>query len=409
MEVRKKYRRFVCFLLLGAILALGCCGWQWIREQIPDKIQVSAAEELPDLFSGLLDRVVKEEKSESLEVSYLGSTEQHSEYELCYSLFGVIPLKAVTVSVVPRQQVYAGGNSIGIYMQTAGVLVIDTGAVKDRSGTVCCPAEHVVQRGDYIQAVNGQQVCTKEELVACICDSNGSELTLEIARKGEAVRVKVDPIENADGIYQAGIWVRNDTQGIGTLTYIKEDGSFGALGHGISDIDTGDLLEISSGTLYDAKVVSIVKGEQGIPGELTGVIRYNEGYKIGEITENQENGIYGTLTGAPALTEEAKLYKTAYRQEIQKGKASILCSVEGTPRLYDVEIKEIRMNGTDVNKGMLLEITDQELLELTGGIVQGMSGSPILQNGKIVGAVTHVLVNDPTRGYGIFIENMLEH
>ena len=308
---------------------------------------------------------------------------------------------------MPRKKVYAGGTPIGIYLETDGVLVIDTGTITGKDGRECCPAENIVRSGDYIQEVNGEKVSTKEELIACIGKNNGDDLVLEVDRKGEQVRLSVTPVLDQEGKYRAGIWVRNDTQGIGTLTYLEEDGSFGALGHGISDVDTGELLDVKGGTLYDADVVSVVKGKQGIPGELSGVIHYSEGYKIGEIEKNEKNGIFGKVSSLPALVRDTELYEVAHKQEVQTRKASILCSVDGACKEYEIEIKEIRVNGKDVNKGMVIEVTDPELLEKTGGIVQGMSGSPIIQNGRIAGAVTHVFVNNPAKGYGIFLENMM--
>ncbi len=330
-------------------------------------------------------------------------------YEISYSLLGKIPLKTVSASVVEPATVYAGGSPIGIYLRTDGVLVVGTGVIRAADGSKQCPAENIVKCGDYIKAANGETVSTKEEFVACVGKSGGSDIVLDVEREGEDIELKISPIADENGIYRAGIWVRNDTQGIGTLTYVDEDGHFGALGHGISDVDTGELMEIEDGTLYDAEVISIVKGRQGSPGELAGVIHYSEGYKIGVIEENNQNGLYGTISGFPMLAEQMSRYEVAYRQSVETGPAAILCSVDGICREYSVEIEEIRLNGKDINKGMVLRVTDPELLELTGGIVQGMSGSPIIQNGCIVGAVTHVFVNDPTKGYGIFIENMLEH
>lgn len=395
MNARQKYRRFVCFLLVLSILALGCCGVEVIRDQIPDQMKISDQEEITELFHPVFTDLVKAQKE--------------GEYTLSYRLFGKIPLKTVEVTVVPRKKVYAGGTPIGIYLETDGVLVIDTGTITGKDGRECCPAENIVRSGDYIQAVNGESVSTKEELIACIGKNNGDDLILEVERKGEQVQLSVTPVLDQEGKYRAGIWVRNDTQGIGTLTYLEEDGSFGALGHGISDVDTGELLDVKGGTLYDADVVSVVKGKQGSPGELSGVIHYSEGYKIGEIEKNEKNGIFGKVSSLPALVRDTKMYEVAHKQEVQTGKASILCSVDGACKEYEIEIKEIRVNGKDVNKGMVIEVTDPELLEKTGGIVQGMSGSPIIQNGRIAGAVTHVFVNDPAKGYGIFIENMMDH
>ncbi|MCD7833565.1 MAG: SpoIVB peptidase [Lachnospiraceae bacterium] len=354
MNVRKKYRRFVCSLLLFSVFALVLCGTAVFQDMT------------------LADRQVES-----------------------------------SASVAERKKVYVGGTPIGIYLETDGVFVVDTGTITAEDGSICCPAENIVQTGDYIQAVNGESVNTKEELIACILESDGETLVMDVDRQGEQIRLKVVPVKDAEGEYKAGIWVRNDTQGIGTLTYVDEDGYFGALGHGISDVDTAELLNIQNGTLYDAEIVSVVKGESGSPGELSGIIHYSAGYRIGTIEENSQNGIFGRVTGFSLAIEDQTLYETALRQEAELGAATIRCTVDGSCQEYGVEIKEIRLNGSDVNKGMVIEVTDPALLAKAGGIVQGMSGSPILQNGRLIGAVTHVFVNDPTKGYGIFIENML--
>ena len=214
------------------------------------------------------------------------------------------------------------------------------------------------------------------------------------------------PVLTDDGTYKLGIWVRDNIQGIGTLTYVDEQGNFGALGHGISDIDTGDMLTLKWGELYNAQILSIVKGTDGNPGELQGVIRYDESEKIGTILDNQSMGIYGTLDNGCG---QGVRLPVGYKQEMQEGPATILACVDGEVQEYSIEITAIDMNKKDTNKSFTIKVTDPRLLELTGGIVQGMSGSPVIQNGKLVGAVTHVFVRDAGSGYGIFIENMLQH
>ena len=307
---------------------------------------------------------------------------------------------------VPKK-VYAGGTPIGMYLRTSGVLVVGTDAIHAKNGELCCPAGSVLQAGDYIKMADGKALATKEELIDCLGKSRGKSVQLQVERDGEQITCSVLPVLDASGAYRAGVWVRNDTQGIGTLTYVDDEGHFGALGHGISDIDTGTTLVIKGGTLYDADVVSVVRGQEGTPGELAGVIHYSEGYKIGVIEANQPNGIYGTISGFSLLADKMDQYEIAYRQSVTAGPAQILCTVGERCEAYDVELREVRRTGRDVNKGIVLEVTDEALLARTGGIVQGMSGSPIIQDGKLIGAVTHVFVNDPKKGYGIFIEDML--
>jgi len=193
------------------------------------------------------------------------------------------------------------------------------------------------------------------------------------------------------------------------MTYIDENSCFGALGHGINDVDTSTLMELSNGTLYHTEIIGIIKGQNGSPGELTGFIEYDDDNIMGTITANTVKGIFGVCSEDVTSSNGYDYMPIGLKQEIKQGPAQIISSLGGEAETFEVEITEIRLENDDINRGIVLEITDPDLLAVTGGIVQGMSGSPIIQDGKIIGAVTHVLVNDPTRGYGIFIENMLEH
>ena len=227
-----------------------------------------------------------------------------------------------------------------------------------------------------------------------------------VNRKGEEIPLSLEPVLTQEENYKLGIWVRDNTQGIGTMTYVDEKGRFGALGHGISDTDTGELLDVSGGELYQAQIVSIIRGAQGVPGELSGYIEYEDEKKIGTIEKNTDIGIFGQIFSDTQISGEK--VKIGYKQEVKKGKAQILMQLEGKVEYYDIEITDIYSSQQDTNKSFQIQVTDPELLAKTGGIVQGMSGSPILQDGKLIGAVTHVFVQDSSKGYGIFIENMLE-
>lgn len=257
-------------------------------------------------------------------------------------------------------------------------------------------------------AFNEQKVSNKKELMEDLEILDGEDVILDVIRNGEKIPVSLTPVKDAGGEYKLGIWVRDNTQGIGTLTCVDEKGRYGALGHGISDVDTGELLHISKGALYQAEILGIQKGQSGSPGELSGLIRYEPGQIIGAVDTNSKNGIYGSFydrrAGIPVKKTEV-----AYKQELEVGPASVLCCVDGSVKEYDAEITRIDMNHEDTNKSFVIHVTDPELLEITGGIVQGMSGSPILQKGKFAGAVTHVFVQDSTSGYGIFAETMLEN
>lgn len=401
MNRRKKYRFFVICCLALDLLAIFWLGYKYLDRKIPDEIQISrdSGESTEDVTEVLSAPLVTFEKAVTVS--------QDGGYILPCRLLGYIPFKEVKVTPVDEQEIYVSGSTIGIYMETEGVLVIDTGEIEDQNGEMKEPAKNLVRQGDYIVSFNGEKISTKRELINDIAGLDGEEVTLEVKREGESVPVSVTPVKDTKGDYKLGIWVRDDTQGIGTLTYVDQNGSYGALGHGISDIDTAQLLNIRNGALYKAQILAINKGSKGNPGELAGFIRYDDRNILGSIEINSKNGIYGQFYKGAEDGITLKKMPVAYKQDVKTGEASVLCNVDGEVREYQAEIKRIDLNHEDTNKSFVIQITDEKLLEKTGGIVQGLSGSPVLQNGKMVGAITHVFVQDSTSGYGIFIENML--
>ncbi|MDY3920189.1 MAG: SpoIVB peptidase [Candidatus Limivivens sp.] len=375
----------------------------WTR--IPDRLQVVRGSDMERVLDFPLDTIFEEEV-----VTASGQNTSNipeDQVRIQCSLFGVIPFKSIEVTICEEMEVRPGGEPIGIYMKTSGVLVIGTGEVTGADGMVSEPARNILQSGDYIVEADGKIIAAKEDLIRRVAESEGQEMVLTVSRKDEQIKLKLSPVLTDDQEYKLGIWIRDDTQGIGTLTYVKEDGSFGALGHGISDVDTGTLLSLEGGTLYKTSILSVIKGSQGAPGELSGVIRYQKDQVLGTIDSNTRCGIFGKLNENNMEMELEEPVKVAYKQDVHTGKAMILSSISGQLQEYEIEITKVNPGGRDVNKSMVIQVTDPKLLELTGGIVQGMSGSPIIQDGKLIGAVTHVLVNDPTKGYGVFIENML--
>ena len=397
MNRRKKYRFFVICCLALDLLAIFWLGYKYLDRKIPDEIQISrdSGESTEDVTEVLSAPLVTFEKAVTVS--------QDGGYILPCRLLGYIPFKEVKVTPVDEQEIYVSGSTIGIYMETEGVLVIDTGEIEDQNGEM----KNLVRQGDYIVSFNGEKISTKRELINDIAGLDGEEVTLEVKREGESVPVSVTPVKDTKGDYKLGIWVRDDTQGIGTLTYVDQNGRYGALGHGISDIDTAQLLNIRNGALYKAQILAINKGSKGNPGELAGFIRYDDRNILGSIEINSKNGIYGQFYKGAEDGITLKKMPVAYKQDVKTGEASVLCNVDGEVREYQAEIKRIDLNHEDTNKSFVIQITDEKLLEKTGGIVQGLSGSPVLQNGKMVGAITHVFVQDSTSGYGIFIENML--
>lgn len=317
--------------------------------------------------------------------------------------------KEVSAGTGSENLLIPGGMPIGIYMETDGVMVLGTDEIKSSDGSSTSPAKHLVKDGDYIVGIDEEEVENKQELIEVMQNLSKKTVILHLRRKMEYIDVKIHPAKDEEGKYKLGIWVRDNVQGLGTITFLNANSEFGALGHGIHDVDTSELLEISEGTLYETSIQNIKKGQNGSPGGMEGIIVYNHYNVLGSITSNTETGIYGKIDRVDKVFKNQEAYPAASKEEIKTGKAYIRCAVSGEVEDYEIQITKIDLHPGEVNKGIEIRVTDEELLRITGGIVQGMSGSPILQDGKIVGAVTHVFVQDSTKGYGIFIENMLEN
>lgn len=327
-----------------------------------------------------------------------------SSYEATVGVFG-IPLKSVTVNVYDDDfSLYPGGQTFGIRMNTRGVVVVGIGEVESEGGRANPASEAGFHVSDVIVSVNGTSVNTVDEVTDAVAKSEGTPITVCVERGEKEYTLTLKPVKSKDdGFYRAGIWIRDCTAGIGTVTYVNpEDLSFGGLGHGVCDADTGELMPLGSGTVFSVTVSDIVKGKNGSPGELKGY--FNAGKK-GIMTANDRTGVYGIITEKPSDTKPVQI---ALHDEVKSGAAVIRCALnDGEVKEYDVTIE--KLPGMSEEKNMIVHVTDDELIEKTGGIIQGMSGSPIMQGGKLIGAITHVLINDPTTGYGIFIENMLEN
>ena len=306
-----------------------------------------------------------------------------------------------------NRTVLLGGMPVGIYMETDGVMVLSTESLEGVDGEEHEPAAGIVRTGDYITAVNEKEISGKSELLEAVDDLDRDSVVLTLRRSGETMDVRIRPVECAPDEYKLGIWVRDNVQGLGTVTFLTEQSRFGALGHGIHDTDTNVLMTISDGTLYKTSIQDVIKGADGSPGTMEGIIVYNNYNVLGTIDKNTEAGIYGTVDRIDELFEEQIPIETASAGEIVTGDALMRCFVDNEVRDYKIQVTDIDTSGSEINKGLVIQVTDPELLEKTGGIIQGMSGSPIIQNGKLIGAVTHVFVQDSTKGYGIFIENML--
>ena len=272
-----------------------------------------------------------------------------------------------------------------------------------------CDSCSLKEEGDTIIQIGENEINNANDLINVVNQSNGEELNITYLRNGKKEETSIRPLQTGENEYKLGLWVRDSAAGIGTMTYYEpKTGNFAALGHGISDIDTGELIDVGNGEFITTKVLSIIKGENGTPGKIQGSI--NDQSQIGTITKNSGFGIYGKITDISKVnTNSGNLMDVALRKEIQLGKATMLCSLDGkNVEEYEIEIEKIYLNNDYDNKSMLIKVTDERLIEKTGGIIQGMSGSPVIQNGKFIGAVTNVLVSDPTQGYVVFGDIMIK-
>ena len=337
-----------------------------------------------------------------------GEFDKAGQETLTVSLFDKINLKTIDVSVLEDIEVIPNGEIVGIKLYTSGVLVVGTSSIEGIDGQIYKPFEGTgILEGDSIIEVNGNIVNNTFELVKNISKSSGQEIEIKFVRNGEEKTCKITPVKNKQEEYKIGLWVRDSAGGVGTVTFYNEETkSFAALGHAITDIDTGEIINTSSGEIDDVNIVSIVKGEKEEPGKVQGTII--NGSTIGNIYKNCGFGIYGTVENLNNLDiNYNRRVKVASRQEIELGKATFLSGIDGQVKEYELEIEKIYLNNNEDNKSMLIKITDEELLEKTGGIIQGMSGSPIIQNGKFIGAITHVFVKEPQVGYAVFGDMML--
>lgn len=331
-------------------------------------------------------------------------------YVVVVFAYELIVVETTPVSASDRQVIYPCGEIVGLYVECEGIFVVDTCEIESNAGELINPSKGILQTGDYIISVNGEEVSKKEELVDVLSKSNGETVQIVLDRNEKLLEVSVVPVLTKSGEYKLGVWIKDDLAGVGTITYVTEGGSFGALGHGMSDGETSELVDIAGGDVYISNVVDIEKGKKGDPGQVRGILYYGLSNHLGKIDENTSIGVYGQIDNdnmTDFITKKTA-YEIAYKQEAKVGVAQIISDISGEEKYYDIEVTYVDYLSLNASKGLHIKVTDPDLLALTGGIVQGMSGSPIIQDGRIIGAVTHVLINDPTSGYGIFIEEMLE-
>lgn len=327
-------------------------------------------------------------------------------------LLGVLPVKEVALNLIPDIKVVPSGEAIGVRIESKGVLIVGLSSITDVKGRKCSPAADAgFEVGDKIISIDGNHVEKEMDIVDYLNNrqNKNDRIKVLVDREGDRHEFSLKPVRcEADNIYRIGLWVRDNIAGVGTMTfYDPKSRVFGALGHGITDVDSGVLVDINSGRIIKSKIASIQKARKTVPGELVGIF-YDSNDPYGIIEKNTSFGIYGKLSKKQNIARN-KPVSIGLNNQIKEGPAKILTTIEGNKvEEFDIEIQKVMKQKSSESKSMILKITDKKLIEKTGGIVQGMSGSPIIQDGKLIGSVTHVLVNDPTRGFGISIEWMLK-
>ncbi len=372
MSRRIWYRRILYMVLIVGCIYTGFVIYSYIDRIIPDKIHIVVDEEEEFNFQLPIEAKIESDNAEvsftnasnipsnqitvNLNEAFSLKSKKTGNYQIQMKLFGFLPIKSIDVSVIEQTQVIPCGFPVGIYLETDGILVVGSAKVVDLHGTIMEPAYMVVKSGDYIKKINGETVNSKEEMIKKVKDSGGKEMILTIRRNEEEMNVKITPVETEPEEYKLGIWVRDDAQGIGTLTYLTAQGEFGGLGHGVSDVDTGMLLEACGGKLYEARILSIIKGEAGTPGGLSGVINYNEKAVLGEITKNTSQGIFGKASFELRNIVGSEAMDIGLRQEVKLGEAYVRCKIEGEMKDYKILITKIDNSSHNLNKGMEIKI-----------------------------------------------------
>ena len=383
-HLKRVFLLFVLFFIFIYVVSV---------DNIPQTIQIFRGQEvsIPTLWGIKISN--EDDLIETSSTLYSSRFNEIGEEKLDVSLFDKIKLKTINVNVIEDVDVIPVGEIVGIKLYTNGVMVVGMASIEGENGNIYKPYQETgIQEGDCITHVNGVEITSTNRLVEEINKSLGEEVELTYNHKEEIKTGKIKPVKNKDDKYKLGIWVRDSAAGVGTVTFYNEDTKcFAALGHAITDIDTGEILSTSSGEIDNAQILSIVKGQKDEPGKIEGVI--NSDISIGSIYNNTKFGIFGVIKNPQnVLLDFNRKMKVASRNEIKLGEAICLSGIDGKIKEYKLEITKIYQNNYYDNKSMVINITDENLIEKTGGIVQGMSGTPIIQNGKFVGAITHVFV-----------------
>lgn len=391
--IKKNLKYLIILAMLSILLA-----YVTNITSIPNSLILFENEELNlrTIFGIKIEETIQVDASVVDSLSKTEKVSNNKKYNI--SLMG-INLKTITTNTISTTKVIPLGNLVGLKLYTKGVLVVGMNEIKGEDEKRYKPYEDAgIEQGDSIIEINDKEVNTTEELVTCVSECKGNNINMKYIKEGKILETQIKPVKTSKNTYKIGLWVRDAAAGVGTFTfYDPSSNSFAALGHGIQDIDTQELVNISNGEFVTAEIVNIEKGKKDNPGKIEGTI--DENSAIGTIYSNTEYGVYGTYNKDNSLNiNPNNVVEVATRKEIKTGKASIICTLEnGKQEEYEVEIEKVYLNNYENNKSMVVKIADEKLIQKTGGIIQGMSGAPILQNGKLIGALTHVLVSNPEK------------
>ncbi|MBE6835009.1 MAG: SpoIVB peptidase [Ruminococcaceae bacterium] len=383
-----------CLIISLSVFSLGVFGFYTLPDQI--SIGAESAEKNNVIYK------VQSVSSDGQARTLSANTDENEN--AFYSLLGIFPVKKVNITNSERTYVYPSGEAFGLKLYSKGVLVVGIDDILTSDGSVSPAKQAGLQVGDIIEKLDGKSVQSNADVSRFLASSDGETVEMLIDRNGEEKLLSFKPVRSDGGTLKAGMWIRDSFAGIGTMTfYTEKTNMFGGLGHAVTDIDTGQTVKVSDGEAVRANISGCVKGSKEAAGELFGSFTDE---KIGDLSVNSDRGVFGQISSTPSEKEKIPV---ALKQEISTGKAQIISTVDETgPQYFDINIIKLFSSSDRNMKNMIIEVTDERLISKTGGIVQGMSGSPIIQNGRLVGAVTHVFINNPLQGYAIYAQNMLD-
>lgn len=331
-------------------------------------------------------------------------SDKNDKGTILFKLFGFIPIKKIDVKIIPEDNVYIGGTAIGLSVSANGALVVSDVVVNAKDNKII--KNKNIKSGDIITKINGNTISCVEDIDLALQNVDSEETNIEVIRDNKPKTLNVGLLKDSTNHYRLGVWVKNNISGIGTLTFVKKNGDYGALGHPVTNTNSDTVVPIIDGNIYECNLIGVNKGQRNKPGELKGVFLQKN--PLGEISKNTPYGIFGNTDNIDQLVDINRSANIGGRLSVKPGKAKIISSISGIQEEYDIEIIKANYQSKSSDKSLVFRVTDERLLKLTGGIVQGMSGSPIIQNDKLVGAVTHVFLSDPSKGYGVYSDWMLE-